>query len=186
MFLADKKALIIIIFGQCNEATKTEIALGVTYPTDRQAVNLINFINQLRTVCFGGDDGGLSYGPYKQVVSIKSLNTYTNNKPQDPHGYKEKDKIKYKATKAIVGKFPNGTAALMELLSKAADPLDWAGYCALPEEDPLLWEVRAYDPHGFKEQIKIKYEATKAISGKFLTGTAALMELLTNAQPALD
>ena len=31
----------------------------------------------------------------------------------------------------------------MELLSKAPDPLDWAGYCALPEEDQLMWEGRA-------------------------------------------
>ena len=97
----------------------------------------------MRTVCFGGDDGGLSYGPYKQVVAMKLLNIYTNNEPQDPHGYKKQVKIKYKATKAIVGKFPNGTAALMELLSKAPVPLDPAGYCALPEEEQLIWEVRA-------------------------------------------
>ena len=29
-FIADKKALITIIFGQCNEATKTKISLGKT------------------------------------------------------------------------------------------------------------------------------------------------------------
>ena len=97
----------------------------------------------MHTVCFGGDDGALSYGPYKQVVAIKSLNTYTNNEPKDPHGYKEEVKIKYKVTKAIIGKFPNGTAALMELLSKALVPLDWDGYFALPEEDQLVWEARA-------------------------------------------
>ena len=97
----------------------------------------------MRTICFGGDDGGLSYGPYKQVLAIKSLNTYTNIEPQDPHGYKEQVKIKYAATKAIVRKFANGTAALMELLSNALVPLDWAEYCTLPEEDPFVWEVRA-------------------------------------------
>ena len=97
----------------------------------------------MRTVCFGGGDSGLSYRPYKQVVAIKSLNTYTNNEPQDPHGYKEQVKIKYEATKAIVWKFPNGIVALMELLSKAPVPLDWAGYCALSEEDQLVWELRA-------------------------------------------
>ena len=70
-FLVDKKILITIIFGQCNEATKTEIALGVTYVADRQGGNLIKLIKQLRTVCFGDDDGGLSYGLYKQVVAIK-------------------------------------------------------------------------------------------------------------------
>ena len=34
-FLADKKALITILFGQCDEATKTEITLGATYAADR-------------------------------------------------------------------------------------------------------------------------------------------------------
>ena len=47
------------------------------------------------------------------------MNNYTNNKPNDPHGFKEEVKIKYKATKAIARKFPNGTAALMDLLSNA-------------------------------------------------------------------
>ena len=61
----------------------------------------------MRTVCFGGNASGLSYGPYTQVVAIKTLNTYTNNEPQDSHGYKEQVKIKYEATKTIVGKFPN-------------------------------------------------------------------------------
>ena len=49
----------------------------------------------MRTVCFGGDDGGLSYGPYKQVVAIKSMNNYTNNESYDPHGSKEQIKIEY-------------------------------------------------------------------------------------------
>ena len=31
----------------------------------------------------------------------------------------------------------------MELLNKASVPLDWAGYCALPEANQLLWELRA-------------------------------------------
>ena len=29
------------------------------------------------------------------------MNNYTNNEPQDPHGFKEQVKINYKATKAI-------------------------------------------------------------------------------------
>ena len=89
----------------------------------------------MRSICFGGDNGGLSYAPYKQAVAIKSLNTFTNNDPQDPHGFKEQVKIKFEATKAIVGKFPNRTAALAHLLSKAEPPLNWDGCCALPEED---------------------------------------------------
>ena len=64
-FLADKKALTTILFGQCDEATKTKIALGATYTANRQAGRLSSFIERMRTVCFGGDNGGLSYGPYK-------------------------------------------------------------------------------------------------------------------------
>ena len=88
-FLADKKALITIIFGQCNEAIKTKIALSTTYAVDHREGKLINFIKRLQTVCFGGDDGGLSYGPYKQVVVIELMNNYTNNEPYYPHGLKE-------------------------------------------------------------------------------------------------
>ena len=64
-FLADKKVLITILFEQCDEATKTKIALGETYAADRQARRLSAFIKQMRTVCFGGDNSGLSYGSYK-------------------------------------------------------------------------------------------------------------------------
>ena len=73
----------------------------------------------MRTVFFGSDNGGLSYGPYKKVVAIKSMNNYSNNEPHDPHGFKEQVKIKYEGTKAIAKKIPNGTVALMELLSNA-------------------------------------------------------------------
>ena len=60
------------------------------------------------------------------------MNNYTNNEPNDPHGFKEQVKIKYEATKAKARKFQNGTATLMELLSRAQPAaLDWAGYCAL-------------------------------------------------------
>ena len=44
-FLADKKALTTIIYKQCDEATKTEIALRATYAADRQAGRLIAFLN---------------------------------------------------------------------------------------------------------------------------------------------
>ena len=79
--VANKKALITIIFGQFDEATRTKIALGATYAADRQAGSLIAFLEQLRTVCFGSDDCGLSYGPYKQIVAVKLMDNYTNNEP---------------------------------------------------------------------------------------------------------
>ena len=64
-FLADKKALIKIIFGQCNEATKTKIALRATYTADHQAGKLREFPKRLHTVCFGSDDSGLSYTAFQ-------------------------------------------------------------------------------------------------------------------------
>lgn len=88
-FLAYKKALIAIIFGKCNVATTTKIALGATNAAGRQAENLIKFIKQLDSVCFGGDDDSLSNRPYKQVVAVKSMNNYNNNEPYIPHGLKE-------------------------------------------------------------------------------------------------
>ena len=42
-FLADKKALITILSRQCDEATKTEIALGATYAVDLQEGRLSVF-----------------------------------------------------------------------------------------------------------------------------------------------
>ena len=93
-FLANKKALITIIFGKFDEATKTKIPLGATYAADRQAGRLVEFTKQLCTVFFDSDDGGLSYAFYKQVVAVKSMNNFSNKKPYDPHGYKEEVKIK--------------------------------------------------------------------------------------------
>ena len=142
-FLVHKKSLITILFGQCDKATQTEIALGIFFIEDRNAGRLLAFIERMRSICLDGNNGGLSYGPYKQVVAIKSLNTYTNNNPNDPHGFKEQVKIKFEATKAIVGRFPNGTTALTHLLSKAEPVLDWNGYYALPEEEQLVWKQRA-------------------------------------------
>ena len=72
------------------------------------------------------------------------MKNYTNNEPYNPHGFKEQIKIKYEATKAIAGKFPNGTITLMELLSRAQPaPLDWAGYCALTPDQQPVWDHRA-------------------------------------------
>ena len=56
---------------------------------------------------------GLSFRPYKQVVSMRSLNNYSNNKLHYPHGFKEEINIKFDAIKAVVKKFPNGTGAMM-------------------------------------------------------------------------
>ena len=91
-------------------------------------------------IIFGDDDGDLSYTPYKQVVTVKLLNNFSNNKLHDPHGFKEEVKIKYNSVKAITGKFPNGTAAMMVLLAAETIPLDWVAYCALTPDKQLAWE----------------------------------------------
>ena len=95
---------------------KTKISFRATYTADHQAGRLIEFLKQLHTICFGSDDGGLSYAPYKQVVAVKSLKNYSNDTPYDPHGFKEEVKIKYDVVKAVAGKFANGTSMMIELL----------------------------------------------------------------------
>ena len=101
-FLQDKKSLITTLYGQCDEATQTKIALRDNYTDDQNEGRLLAFVEQLHVIYFGSNNGGLSYPPYKQVVAVKSSNTYTNNEVHDPNGFKDQVKIKYKATKAIV------------------------------------------------------------------------------------
>ena len=120
-----------ILFEQCDKATKAKIALGRNYTVDHQVGRLIKFLNRLRTICFSSNNGSLSYAPYKQVVAVKLLHKYSNNKPYDLRGFKEEVKIKYDAVKATTGKFPNVTAVIMILLAAVAPAIDWAGYCAL-------------------------------------------------------
>ena len=45
---------------------------------------------------------------------------------------------------------------------------------------------KLHDPHGFKEEVKIKCNALKAIAGKFPNGTATMMALFGAASPAID
>ena len=122
---ADKKSLMTIIYGQCDDAIRTEIALGDNYKITLANTELIRFLAILQTVCYRSDDGGVSFKPYKNVVVVKSLNNFSKAKPNDPHGFKEELKIKYDAVLAVVGKFPNGTGPMLELLKAEATP--WTG-----------------------------------------------------------
>ena len=97
--------MITIIFGQCNDTTRTKIALRTTYAADRDAGNVINFHKRLRTVCYESDDGGLPQKLYKMVVAVKSLHNFSNSKTNDPHALKEELKIEFGVVSAIVGKF---------------------------------------------------------------------------------
>ena len=131
-----------IIFGQCNDATRTEIALGANYNTDCENRELINFLARLQTVYYGSDDGGLSFKPYKNVVVVKSLNNFSNAKSNDPYGFKEELKIKFDAVLAVVGKFLNSTRLMLESLKAEVPVLDWAAYCAMDVADQGTWEER--------------------------------------------
>ena len=62
-------------------------------------------------------------------------NRWINAKPNDPHGFKEELKIKYDAVLAVVGKFPNGTGPMLELLKVEAAPMDWDDYCLMDVAD---------------------------------------------------
>ena len=70
------------------------------------------------------------------------MNNYSNNKLHDPHGFKEKVKIKYNTVKAIAGRFPNGTATMMTLLENNVPALTWIDYCVMVPVDQLLLEER--------------------------------------------
>ena len=77
----------------------------------------MRFLAILQIVCYRSDDGGLSFKPDKNIVVVKSLNNFSNAKPNNPHRFKEELEIKYDAVLAVVGKFPNGTGPMLELLT---------------------------------------------------------------------
>ena len=78
-------------------------------------------------------------------MAIKSLNNFTNANPSDPHGFKEELKIKYEAVLAVVGKFPNGTGPMLELLKAETPPRDWTYYCWLTVAAKVVWEKKGDD-----------------------------------------
>ena len=75
-------------------------------------------------------------------MAVKSLNNFTNAKPNDPHGFKEELKIKYDAILAVVGKFLNSTGPMLELLKAETLPLDWAAYCVMSIANQEIWEAK--------------------------------------------
>ena len=75
-------------------------------------------------------------------MALKSLNNFTNVKPNNPYGFKENLKIKYDAVLAIVRKFLNCTGPMIELLKAESTPLTWANYCEMQVVDQLSWEEK--------------------------------------------
>ena len=70
------------------------------------------------------------------------MNNFSSAKPNDPHWFKEELKIKYDAVLAVVGKFPNGTRPMLELLFAEVPALDWDDYCAMDVPDQETWEAK--------------------------------------------
>ena len=87
----------------------------------------------------------LSFGPYKQVVAMKLMNLYCNNKVHNPHGFKEKFNIKYNTVKVVVKKFLKGAGGMIELLRAAVPPIDCANYCMQTPEEQLVQGERSND-----------------------------------------
>ena len=138
--IADKNSLMTIVFAQCNEATRTDIALGTTYKTDHWDESIISFLVSLRTVCYWRVNEGLSFKPWKNFVAIKSLKNFIKVKQNDPHGFKEELKIKYDAVLDVAGKFPNRIGSMIELLKAETQTLDHKNYYGMNIIDQAIWE----------------------------------------------
>ena len=74
-----------LVYGQCDKVTLTKLALGTMYKADRNVGNFANFLDQLQVVCYQINDSGLSYTPYKGVITIKSLHYFINPRLKGPH-----------------------------------------------------------------------------------------------------
>ena len=129
-----------IIYQQCDDIARTKIALGTIYKNDCWDGSIISFLTRLQTVCDGSDDWDLSYKLYKNVMVVKSLNNFSNAKPNDPHGFKEELVIKYDAVLAVFGKSSKGTGPMMELLKAKTASLGCTNYCAMNVTEQAIWE----------------------------------------------
>ena len=121
-----------LVCKQCDEAMLTKLALRPTYEVDRNNGNLVNFLDLLQFICYQNNNVGLFYTHYEGVIATKWLLNFTNPRLEDPHEHKEELKVKYSATPAVAGKFPNGIVFLEILLAKKTALLDWNNYCTLP------------------------------------------------------
>ena len=57
------------------------------------------------------------------VVVVNSLHNFSNLEPSDPQEFKGELKIKYNDVLAVMGKFPNGTGVMEQLLKAKLPPL---------------------------------------------------------------
>ena len=136
----DKSALITIIHGQLDDGTKNNLELSPEYEKAVVNADLVTVIKILRKICYGTDDGGMSFKPYKATVAVKSLNNFTNPKTSNPHKFKDELKTKYKGTLAIANRFPNGTVYMEEMLSRHDPPKTIEDYFKMTADQQTHWE----------------------------------------------
>ena len=88
----------------------------------------------------------MSFNPYKAVLAVKSLNNVSNQKPYDPHAFKEELKTKFQATLALTNCFPNSMVFMEHLLSENVDedgeavPLTMQNYFEMDDIEKDWWE----------------------------------------------
>jgi len=144
----NKKALITIIRGQLDAGTKNELEVSTGYDTAVTNGDIITILKNLRAICYGNDDGGISLKAYKAVLAVKSLNNFTNQKPHDPHTFKDDLIAKYQATLSLTNRFPNGTVFMETLLSENLDddgepaPLTIEDYFGFDDDVKTAWEKK--------------------------------------------
>lgn len=118
--------------------------------------DVLNIINNLRAICYGNYDGGLSYTPYKTAIAVKSLNNFQPaNKYTDPHVFEEELKTKFQATLAMTGRFPNGMKFMEDALALNEEddgtgkmvlkPLMIEHYFKMPAAEQRNWEKQGDD-----------------------------------------
>lgn len=93
-FTKAQKVYFTILFRQVNDDTKSNIKLST------EGVK--------QEMCFGSNNGGLTYPPINAITIIKGLHNYSNRDASDKHPFKEDMKTKFAAAKAVAGNFPNG------------------------------------------------------------------------------
>ena len=92
----------------------------------------------------GSNDGGLSYHPFKVVAALKSLNLFSSQDVTNVHYFKKELRVKYKATKAICGKFPFGTNILVFVMVNfpgGGHDNDFTTFYNMTPSNQAVWEM---------------------------------------------
>ena len=138
----DKKSVITVIRGQLDDDTLAELELSTGYELASENADIVTILNNLKAICFGGDDGGISFKPMSCMIAIKSLHNFVNHNPKDVYQFKDDVKTKFGATKAVSGKFPNGTMCMEYLLKAQTTPQTFDDWRLMNDVDRAKWEKK--------------------------------------------